>query len=107
MTTRIRDPITIYVGSEQTITTSVTIANGGTGRTFSFRVGPKGTISPYLNLTMTESNSSATGVDLSVTLSAANTAAILGNTDFQICTDSPKAVLAEGKIVLDYAIGAL
>ncbi len=90
-------PIPLYRGSNPTITAAVTITNGGTGRVFYLRLGRLGSVA-QLEKTMTESNSTATTVDLSVTLAEAETAALKGDlVDFQIISSDPVDVLTEGK----------
>jgi len=91
------NPISLYRGSNPTINATVTITNGGTNRVFYLRLGRLGSVA-QLEKTMTESNSTATSVDLSVTLAEAETAALKGDlVDFQIISSNPVDVLTEGK----------
>lgn len=93
----IEDPIDLWRGTEPTITCKANIDGGGTGRAFVFRIG-RLNASAYLEKTMTETNNTATSVDLSVALTALETDGITRQlVDFQILSDNPIDVILEGK----------
>lgn len=91
-------PWEVYRGSEPTFTFDVAITNGGDNRVFYMRFGRKGA-SAQLEKTMSESNSTATSVRVTTSLSASETAALKETlVDYQVVCSSPYDVVAEGKL---------
>lgn len=90
-------PVDMWRGTEPTIRATVNVLGGGTDREFYLRINKLGA-KAQIDKLMTESNSTSTSVDLSVSLTESETNSIKQTlADFEIVCTNPIDVLLEGK----------